>query len=247
MNIIKKPSPNFYAGRKSYKPEAIVIHIMQGSLAGTDSWFGNRLSRVSAHYGVGRSGEVHQYVDETNAAWHAGVITRPSWSGIKKVGNGFFINPNYYTVGIEHEGTVDSEWTDAMYESTSTLIAEISKRWNIPIDRSHIIGHHEIYAVKACPGHKVDFNRLIALAAGKDAPKGEQIVPKKVFPAVNTVTKVPLNMRVVPDTTQPPVKTVQAGVALSYVGLTEQGENLQGTSTWYLTSDGQWFWSGGVK
>src|SRR6202034_4455546 len=105
----------------------------------------------------------HQFVEEQDTAWHAGGITAPSWRLIKKVGNSIYVNPNYYTIGIEHEGTVDTDWKDSMYESTSTLIAEISKRWNIPIDRNHIIGHHEIYAVKACPGHKVDFDKLIAL------------------------------------------------------------------------------------
>jgi N-acetylmuramoyl-L-alanine amidase len=247
MNIIKKLSPNFTPGRKKYQPLAIVIHIMQGSLAGTDSWFGNRQARVSAHYGVGRSGEVHQYVEEKDTAWHAGVVTTPSWSLIKKTVSGLFINPNYYTVGIEHEGTIDTDWTDAMYESTSTLIAEISKKWNIPIDRDHIIGHHEIYSVKACPGNKVDFNKLIALAAGKSAPQSQQIVPKRLFPAINAVAKVALNLRVNPNTAQPPVKTVQAGTALPYVGITEQGENIQGNSIWFLTNDGHWFWSGGVK
>lgn len=245
MNIIKKPSPDYTVGRKKYKPLAIVIHIMEGSLSGTDSWFGIRQSRVSAHYGVGRNGEVHQYVDENNTAWHTGVITDPSWSLIKKAGNGVYVNPNYYTIGIEHEGTVDTDWPDAMYESSSTLIAEISKRWDIPIDRNHIIGHHEIYAVKACPGHKVDFNKLITIANSK--VQTQQSLLKKTFSAINAVTRVPLNIRVAPNTKQPPFKIVSAGVPLSYIGLTEQGESIQGNSTWLQMIDGHWFWSGGIK
>lgn len=220
---------------------------MEGTLAGTDSWFGNRQARVSAHYGVGRTGEVHQYVDEKDTAWHAGVVTNPSWSGIKKAGNSLFINPNYYTIGIEHEGTIDTEWTDAMYESTSALIAEMSKRWNIPIDRNHIIGHHEIYSVKACPGHKVDFNRLISLALGKCVPQVQPIISKRVASPVNASAKVWLNIRVAPDTKQKPVKVLQPGTRLIYVAFTEQGENVQGNSTWLLTNEGHWAWSGGVK
>ena len=247
MNILNKPDPNFTLSRKTYKPEAIVIHIMQGSLSGTDSWFDNKQSKVSAHYGVGKSGEVHRYVDEKNTAWHAGVITTPSWSLIKKVGSGLYINPNYYTIGIEHEGTVDSDWTEAMYESTSTLIAEISKRWNIPIDRNHIIGHHEIYAVKACPGNKVDFSKLIALAMSKNTPQAGQFVPKKMFPAVTTVTKVDLNLRPAPNRLQKPIWVIKTGANIAYVGMTDLGENVQGNSTWFLTSEGYWFWSGGVK
>jgi N-acetylmuramoyl-L-alanine amidase len=247
MNIIKKTSPNFTYGRKKYLPQAIVIHIMEGSLAGTDSWFGNIQSKVSAHYGVGKNGEVHQYVDEKDTAWHAGVVTTPSWSLIKKVGDNSYINPNYYTVGIEHEGTVETDWTDAMYQSTSSLIAEISKRWNIPIDRNHILGHHEIYAVKACPGSKVDFTKLIALALEKSSTQTQQVVGKKVSTPVNTTAKVWMNIRSKPDTKQKPVKVVQPGTRLTYVGLTEQGENIHGNSVWLNTNEGYWVWSGGVK
>ena len=50
MNIIKKPSPNYSTGRLGYRPEAIVIHVMDGTLVGTDSWFANPQSAVSAHW-----------------------------------------------------------------------------------------------------------------------------------------------------------------------------------------------------
>ena len=37
---------NFSRGRAGYNPEAVVIHIMDGSLIGTDSWFNDPRSRV---------------------------------------------------------------------------------------------------------------------------------------------------------------------------------------------------------
>jgi N-acetylmuramoyl-L-alanine amidase len=165
MKIIEKPSPNFNSGRRNYQPIAIVIHIMEGTLAGTDSWFQSTRSQVSAHYGVGKSGEVHRYVDEKNTAWHAGRVNAPSWTLIKHQSDGIYINPNYYTIGIEHEGTENSDWTDEMYSTSSELIKRICKDWKIPIDREHIIGHHEIYSLKTCPGHKVDLNKLISMAS----------------------------------------------------------------------------------
>jgi len=100
MEIIFKPSPNFVTGRQGYTPIAIVIHIMEGTIGGTDSWFGSPKSQVSAHYGVGTNGEVHRYVLETNVAWHAGRVNNPTWKLIKTGGNGYVINPNLYTVGI---------------------------------------------------------------------------------------------------------------------------------------------------
>lgn len=161
MNIIQKKSPNFWSGRKGYRPEAVVIHIMDGTLVGTDSWFANTTSQVSAHYGIGKNGEVHQYVQESDAAWHAGRVDAPVWKLIKSN-----INPNLYTIGIEHEGKPDDVWTDAMKQSSATLIREICQRWQIPIDRDHVIGHFEIFSKKPnCPAtNKQILDELVALA-----------------------------------------------------------------------------------
>lgn len=245
MNIINIPSPNFTAGRKIYKPEAVVIHIMEGSLSGTDSWFKNPVSKVSAHYGIGKTGEVHQYVAETNSAWHAGRVNSPSWQLIKPAGNGLFINPNFYTVGIEHEGNEDSDWTDDMYNSSSEMVKQICSRWNIPVDRNHIIGHHEIYSLKTCPGNKVNLNKLIALATSNPLPPATPAVEKILQPGKAT-TKVLLNIRTQPDTSKAPLTKIAAGVQLSYDGFTNNGENINGNARWFFTHEGNWFWSGGV-
>lgn len=247
MNIINIPSPNFISGRRTFSPEAIVIHIMEGTLLGTDSWFQNPQSKVSAHYGIGKNGAVHQYVREMDTAWHAGRVNAPSWPLIKQAGNSLYINPNFYTIGIEHEGNENSEWNDAMYASSSEMIKLICNRWNIPIDRRHIVGHHEIYSLKTCPGHKVDLNKLIALASGSPVVdnNGDNGIIKKNQPGKAT-TKVLLNVRSQPDTSKSPVAKVPPGVQLSYDGFTENGEKVNGNSKWFFTQEGNWFWSGGV-
>lgn len=248
MNIINMPSPNFTRGRKGYTPEAIVIHIMEGSLAGTDSWFGSPRSQVSAHYGVGKSGEVHQFVQEENSAWHAGRVNAPSWNLIKPAaGSGLYVNPNFYTIGIEHEGNAESDWTDEMYGTSSTLITAISRRWSIPLDRDHVIGHHEIYSLKTCPGFKVDLNKLIALAAGQPAPAPVSDLPAKFLKTGKATTTTRLHIRSRPDRTSPPIATVDAGVQLAFDGYTTEGESINGNPNWYFTNEGNWFWCGGVK
>ncbi|MDO8469566.1 MAG: peptidoglycan recognition family protein [bacterium] len=172
MNIIQKKSPNFWAGRKGYRPEGVVIHIMDGTLVGTDSWFANPASLVSSHYGIGRTGEVHQYVKEEDTAWHAGRVDAAVWKLIKPN-----INPNLYTVGIEHEGKPDDIWTDAMKQSSAELIREICQRWQIPIDRNHIVGHFEIFSKKPnCPARdKKIIDELVALAAGQQVSRPSQV------------------------------------------------------------------------
>jgi N-acetyl-anhydromuramyl-L-alanine amidase AmpD len=161
---------NFRAGRPPGEDViAAVIHIIDGSQVGADATFlNNTLSLVrSAHYSVGRDGSVHQYVKETDTAYHAGVIVKPTWKGMKKTASGGFVNPNFYTIGIEHEGKPEDDWTDAMYASSAALLRSISNRYPAlkTLTRNNVIMHREIEADKSCPGFKVDLDRLIAEAS----------------------------------------------------------------------------------
>jgi len=246
MNIINILSPNFTPGRNIYKPEAVVIHIMEGTLSGTDSWFKSPQSKVSAHYGIGKTGDVHQYVAEINTAWHAGRLNGPSWLLIKPAGNGQYFNPNYYTVGIEHEGNENSDWTNEMYSSSSEMVKTICSRWNIPIDRNHVIGHHEIYSLKTCLGNKVDLNKLIALASNSPVPESKPAI-EKILQLCKATTIVLLNLRTQPNTSTAPFTKVAAGLQLSYDGFANNSEKINGISKWFFTHEGNWFWSGGVQ
>ena len=246
LNIISRPSPNITNGRNGYKPEAIVIHIMEGTLDGTDSWFQNKFSKVSAHYGIGLKGDIHQYVNEANCAWHAGRINSPSWSLLKKARSGNFINPNYYTIGIEHEGNDHSDWTEAMYQSSAQLIREICQRHNIPVDRDHIIGHHEIYSLKTCPGSKVSMTRLILLAKGENA---QPVVRTPIIPTPeNTIiTTTRLRIRSTnADTKSPVSRVVDAGTSLQFSSKLK-GEMVNGIDDWFSDGQNHFWWAGGVK
>jgi N-acetylmuramoyl-L-alanine amidase len=245
MNITSVLSPNFTTGRRTYRPEAIVIHIMEGTIKGTDSWFSSALSQVSAHYGVGQKGEVHKYVEEADTAWHAGRVHDPTWPLIKKSPDGMYINPNYYTIGIEHEGNDVSEWSDTMYNTSAELIRDICQRWSIPADRLHIIGHHEIYSLKNCPGFKVDMDKLISLVTGSARVINGEISKTEKTGKVTSLTR--LYMRAGPGKLYKITNMVNAGIQLAFDGFTMQGETINGNGKWYYTNEGNWFWSGGVK
>lgn len=160
-----------YGGRRQVT--GIVIHVMDGTLAGTATWFragkeGRGSTGMpgtsgvsSAHYGVGCKGEIHQYCDENDVAFHAGRVSPDAtWSALAKHSG---ISPNEWTIGIEHEGRASDEWPDPMYEASARLIADIARRHGFLIDHDHVCGHREIYALKTCPG-KCDLDKLIALA-----------------------------------------------------------------------------------
>jgi N-acetylmuramoyl-L-alanine amidase len=150
---------NFRKGRHGHAPKAIVIHIIVGSLEAADLTFKDPRSSVSAHYGVGKSGSIHQFVDDADTAFHAGIVVRPTWKLIEPQ-----VNPNYYTIGIEHEGQPQDIWPDEQYATSAGLVKEIAARWKIPLDRDHVIMHREIRASKTCPG-AADIDRLLREAA----------------------------------------------------------------------------------
>jgi N-acetylmuramoyl-L-alanine amidase len=230
-------SPNRERGRRGYRPEVVVVHIMDGTLIGTDAWFANPQSQVSAHYGVGTGGQIHQYVGESDTAWHAGRRYRSSWRLIKPG-----VNPNLYTIGIEHEGLVDTPWSDTMLSASTQLGAAICNRWSIPVDRDHLIGHREVYARKTCPGSWIDLQRW--------TERVREIVLDPTFYTFvlqpGTVhTRVNLNLRRgAPSTLAPVTTTAPKGNALSYVGWTSNGLTVNGNAHWYKTGTGQWFWAG---
>jgi N-acetylmuramoyl-L-alanine amidase len=227
------------AGRAGYRPEAVVVHIMEGTLAGTDSWFNSPQSKVSTHYGIGRNGEIHQYVGESDTAFHVGRRSNPTWRSIKPA------NPNLYTIGIEHEGRANSDWPEAMYRASAALIRDICTRWSIPIDREHIIGHREIYDRKSCPGHVVDLEKLVRMA------RADALVPERynlVEQAGRVRTRVGLRLRGrVPTTTAEVVGTVAAGNELAYVGWTSNGTSVNANAHWYRDPNGDYFWAGGTE
>ena len=233
-------SPNKDKGREGFRPEAIVIHIMEGTLKGTDAWFSNEESGVSAHYGIGKDGEIHQYVGESDRAWHAGRIISPTWRLLKPD-----VNPNWYTIGIEHEGREDTPWSDALYDASARLIDEICRRWAIPCDRDHIIGHREIRSDKTCPGFEADLDKLVDMANEfqRDPARFNFIKKHGVVKA-----RVDLNIReLAPTTATAVVRTIKKGRKLTYRGWTSNGMTVNGNAHWYKDSDDNYFWAGATE
>lgn len=176
MNIIQVPSPNYKTGRGNFVPEVIVLHIMAGSLSGTDSWFSNPVSQVSSHFGVGFNGEVHQYVKGEDTAWGNGIVNLPNYK-LYKPG----VNPNLYTVSIEHEGYDLTAAPENQLKATVELIQFLSKTYNIPIDRDHIIGHYQIDLTRKpnCPSvNKGIIDTIVARAVVQPTQTNQQVVAK---------------------------------------------------------------------
>ncbi|MEU3741073.1 MULTISPECIES: N-acetylmuramoyl-L-alanine amidase [unclassified Streptomyces] len=132
-----------------YDIDMVVIHVVQGGYATALRVFKDPAHGAAAHYVVRKDGHVAQMIRELDVAFHAG-------------------NKSYNerSIGIEHEGFVDkkSSFTDAMYASSARLTAGICKRYDIPVDREHIIGHVEVPGTDHTdPGPHWDWDRYMKL------------------------------------------------------------------------------------
>lgn len=156
MQIHWTPSSNYTSGRRGRKIIAIVNHITAGLMPGTLSWLRNPAARASAHYLVTKVGVVYQLVKDEDTAWHAGIVNKPGWSLYDNS------NPNYYTLGIEHEALAGEALTEAQYQATLELHRMLVEKHSIPVDRNHIIGHYclDIVNRRNDPGPGFPWNRL---------------------------------------------------------------------------------------
>jgi N-acetylmuramoyl-L-alanine amidase len=174
VNIERYPTQHFIAGRRGHTPRGLVLHTTAGSFASTIKWFADPASRVSSHYLVALDGRIAQFVDERDTARHAGRVNRPTTPLAAGP------DPNLFTIGIEFEDGGDPDSVhrpDEQYAAGAQLIEGIAARWGIALDREHVVGHREIYALKRCPGN-LDVERLIAEAGGSDgSPQSPRVTP----------------------------------------------------------------------
>lgn len=91
---------------------------------------------VSAHFFIGRTGELWQFVSADARAWHAGVS---SFRGQD--------NCNDYSVGIELEGSEDGPFEPAQYETLASVCAAIAAAYPV----RDLTGHEHV-----APGRKRD-------------------------------------------------------------------------------------------
>lgn len=86
---------------------------------------------VSWHYSLrSTDGHIAQHVKTKDVAWHAG-----NW----------YVNAT--SVGLEHEGFLaspDAWYTEAMYRTSARLVTYLAKKYRIPLDRQHILGHDTV-------------------------------------------------------------------------------------------------------
>lgn len=159
-NIIQKPVNNHFNGREGLLPVAIVIHTMGGTLSATDSWFANPNSQVSAHFGIGLDGTIHQYVQLSDGAWANGILEPDNkWPFVDGR------NPNLRTISIETEDLNDPNQVVTPLQYAATLSVCTSVLHQYPSVR-YLMTHRAIspHSKPSCPGPRWTTSRMKDLA-----------------------------------------------------------------------------------
>lgn len=228
-------SANYIAGRRGFHPEAIVVHTLPGDMADAETAVFDPSSQKSAHYAISLTGEVHQYVDESDTAFHAGIVVLPDWKLLKRNG----VNPNFYTIGIEFENSPTAPWPGAQALAGNLLVLQIASRWGIPLDTDHVIGHNRIRASQACPDDSVDMARLLR--------KGPAQIPAAPSSRIRLRTIQATHIRYQrPNTVAVIAETFAANAEIEVVGFTV-GERVNGNSYWYANASGNYIWAGATN
>jgi N-acetyl-anhydromuramyl-L-alanine amidase AmpD len=181
---VKRPihSNNFQKGRGTQQVRAVVLHIAAGPLTAVFPTFNDPNGGTSAHFCIGKKGEIEQYVSVNDAAYANGLawqnnqwicpqgnVVQPTWKGLLPK-----LNPNLYTVSIEHEGQSNDKWTPEMYDANLRLMQWLSEQFNLTfVPDQTLTGHFAIDPLhkSACPGPNVDYDRIAQDASAIQAAK----------------------------------------------------------------------------
>ena len=176
--IVYPAHPNNYGGYgRGNTPKAIVLHTPEepaDDYESTPAWFANPAASASTHYYGDNDGDIYQMVPESDCPWangNKGGVNR-TWKGVKdawppwaEVG----VSLNCQTISIEIEGkaaTIGQTLNDVQFDSLVKWIKNVAGRYNIPLDRDHIIGHFEVATDRTDPGSSFPWDRLMAAING---------------------------------------------------------------------------------
>jgi N-acetylmuramoyl-L-alanine amidase len=143
MEFLKKyRSPNY--NLRPSKISHIVLHYTEFKTAQESiDHLCHVKTKVSAHYVIDYNGDIYEWVDPNNRAWHAGVSC---WQGIPNV--------NDYSIGIELQNTgIKDNFTEKypiiQMEALVSLLTDLSSQYDI--DPRNVIGHCHV-----APDRKID-------------------------------------------------------------------------------------------
>lgn len=164
-NYNKDTSTNYYenmraaqlieysVSRGAKKIDRIVIHHTGGDGKASDIINVLVTRKLSIHYIIEQDGTVVSVLPESRVAWHAGCL--------KSDASCLIPDMNSRSIGIEIINTANyNDKFDEQYQSLKKLLQEITKKYDIPYDDEHIIGHYQITTNKWDPAPHFDWAEI---------------------------------------------------------------------------------------
>ncbi|MGS2641664.1 peptidoglycan recognition protein family protein [Streptosporangium sp. G12] len=135
-----KPIPINFTRGGQVEVRGVVLHIMAGTLVGTDGWFRNPRAQASSHFGTGKTNELVQWVDTKDKAWTQG-------------------QGNSRWISIENEGKGGDSLTDAQLNRCAQVLAWAHREHGVPLQVTSDpdgrgLGHHAMGG-RAWGGHSM--------------------------------------------------------------------------------------------
>ena len=158
-------SPN-HSGKRTHKIDRITIHCVVGqcTVEALGYLFANKDRQASSNYGVGYDGRIGLYVDEANRSWCSSSNAN---------------DQRAVTIEVASDTYAPFAVTDAAYQATIKLVADICKRNGIkklnwtgsqyePPEGEAIMTAHRWFANTFCPGDYL-YSRFGDIAAKVNA------------------------------------------------------------------------------
>lgn len=165
---VKRPiKANFTPGAMVRPFHGLVLHIEEGTEAGTFGWFNNSKAKSSAHFGNPKEGRLEQFVDIKNVAW-AQMAGNRRW------------------ISVENEGKSGDLLTSSQIDNLADLLGWLHWYEFVPLRLADKpddfgLGYHSMGGKKwgghdRCPGDNIIQQRMLIIErAGFYRPLGSDV------------------------------------------------------------------------
>lgn len=136
----------------------LVLHIQQGTEAGSEAWFKNPASQASSHFLNPKTGNLRQLVDTKDRAWAEA-------------------DGNAHWVSVENEGFVPDALTASQVENAAALLAWLHTEYAVPLESTddvngrglgwHGMGGAAWGGHTGCPGDAIKAQRGAIITRAK--------------------------------------------------------------------------------
>lgn len=177
------PSPNHDGYSQPRDIRLIVHHISDDRDIHRVLRYFSSAGTASSNYVVALDGTIYEVVPPESAPWTNGPVQAPDLSNpiVAAIAARSKPNANPYSLTIEYIGKPQDSLTPEQIASGQRLVAWASGEYDLPIDRTHNVGHYQIDSIERwyCPTFSdAEWSALLdgarALASGAD--------PMRVFP-----------------------------------------------------------------